>query len=88
MPQVLRLAQRMPGAQVISAMDDRPGERGPGRLHNLLFVDEDHHQRTNKDLEQVMAALSATGFDVSIIHRPTGELLSRAQIEVLASGGR
>ena len=88
LPQVLRLAQRMPGAQVISAMDDRPGERGPGRLHNLLFVDEDRRQRTNKDLEQVMAALSATGFDVSIIHRPTGELLSRAQIAVLASGGR
>ena len=81
---VEQAAPLIPRAQVITALDANPSRRGPSRLRGLIFAGGDTHQRSMKRLQMVVQRLSARGLTVSVIHRPTGEMLSEAQLGALA----
>ena len=80
---VEQAAALIPGAQVITALDSHPGRRGPSRLRGLVFSQDDTHQQTMARLQVVVRRLAARGLQVNVIHRPTGEMLSEAQLGAL-----
>ena len=81
---VEQAAPLLAGARVITAMDAHPGRRGPSRIHGLLFADNDHNRRAMSQLQRTVRRLTARGLQVTVIHRPTGELLNEAQLHALA----
>lgn len=80
---VEQAAPLIPGARVITALDDHPGQRGPSRLRGLVFAKDDTHRRSMNKLAGVVRRLAAQGLVVSVIHRPTGEILSEGQLGAL-----
>jgi hypothetical protein len=90
---VLAGAPRIPGARAITAVDERldPSAR-PSRLRRLLFAERDAEAISARALAGVVSTLSVRGYEVQVLHRPTGEILGRAQLEALsgrpASGRR
>ena len=82
---VERAAAGIPGARVVTAVDAHPATGAPGKLHSLLFADGGTEQRAARQLRAVVARLAAKGLDVNVVHRPSGELLTRAQLEALAA---
>ena len=81
---VEQAAPLIPNARVITALDAHPGRRGPSRLRNLVFSDDDTHRHAMARLHGVVRRLAARGLVVSVIHRPTGEMLSEAQLGALS----
>ncbi len=81
---VEQAAALIPRAQVVTALDDNPGRTARSRLRGLIFSGGDTHLRSMKRLHAVVQRLSARGLAVSVIHRPTGEMLSEAQLGALA----
>ena len=81
---VEKAARRLPHAHVITAIDERPHAAGPRRLRRLLFAGGQDLARAQRRLHTVCRRLSSFGFEVSVLHRPSGELLTAAQIEGLA----
>ena len=80
---VEQAAPLIPGARVITALDDHPGHSGPSRLRGLVFADDDTHRRSMAQLASVVRRLAARGLVVNVIHRPTGEMLSEVQLGAL-----
>lgn len=79
-------ARRLPHAHVITAIDEKPQAVRPGRLRRLLFSGGQDLARSQRRLHLVCKRMTALGFEVSVLHRPTGELLSALQIEALGRG--
>ena len=79
-----QVARRIPGARVITAIDQRPTAAPPSRVRRLLFSGGGGTARARRGLEQVCRRLDSLGFEVSVLHRPTGELISPAQLQVLS----
>jgi hypothetical protein len=80
---VERAAARAPKAQVITAIDERPTPTARPRWRRLLFAEAGASRRTLRSLGEVLRRLGACGYEVHVLHRPTGELLGRAQLESL-----
>lgn len=81
---VERAARRIPGARVITAIDERPQGGRPGRLRRLFFSGGQDLARAQRGLDGVCRRLDRLGFNVSVLHRPSGELLSQAQLAGLS----
>ena len=85
---VEQAARRIPGARVITAIDERPTVAPPSRVRRLLFSGGGGEARTRRGLDRVCSRLDGLGFEVSVLHRPTGELISPAQLAALAPAAR
>ncbi len=83
---VERAARRLPRARVITAIDERPYAGQPAKLRRIFFSGGQEMARAQRRLHWVCHRLSALGFEVSVLHRPSGELLSAAQLDAL--GGK
>jgi hypothetical protein len=93
------LASRLRHVRAITAVDDapQPGARGLGVLRNLFLVPRSRANGGRagtgasssaaasmaRRLGRVVGRLSRAGLTVQVIHRPSGELLSHAQLEAL-----
>jgi hypothetical protein len=79
------LASRLRHVRAITAVDDAPqaGARGLGVLRNLLLTPRSEAASVARRLGKVVGRLGRAGLAVQVIHRPSGELLSHAQLETL-----
>jgi hypothetical protein len=85
---VERLAALIPGGQAVTALDDHPGSvRAPG-WRRFLFAEPPGSARAARSVGEVARRLTRAGLEVHVLHRPSGELLGRAQLEALAPGGQ
>jgi hypothetical protein len=80
---VERAASRAPKAQVVTAVDDQPLGGPESRWRRLLFVPERGPSRSLRSLGEALRRLTACGYEVHVLHRPSGELLGRTQLEAL-----
>lgn len=80
---VVAAARLVPGAMVVTSVDRRPAEAPVGRVRRVLFSGAGRGG-VNTDLVRATEPLTRVGLDVQVLHRPTGELLSAAQIDALA----
>jgi len=76
-------ARQAPGARVITAVD---GSLGPGAApgwRRWLFAEAEDGEAARRALGKVLRRLILAGFEVHVLHRPSGELLGRAQLKAL-----
>lgn len=81
---VTSFAARLKGANVVLAIDDDLRVRRRGFAARLLFSEASVPQHNLRGLAQLIRRLTACGMHVSLVHRPSGELVPLAQLEALA----
>ncbi len=72
-----------PGARAVTAIDAEPRGPATARWRRWLFAEGGDATRARRSLAEVVRRLSARGLEVSVLHRPTGELLGPAQLSAL-----
>lgn len=82
---VERLAALIPGGQAVTALDDHPGVGAGRSWRRYLFAEPAGSARAARSVGEVARRLTRAGLEVHVLHRPSGELLGRAQLEA-ASG--
>jgi hypothetical protein len=80
------LVNKIPKARVITAVDAAIASEQPGWMRRLLFRDTRGEQRSCRGLAKVVRRLGGRGFEIHVLHRPSGELFGRAQLEALVAG--
>lgn len=80
---VEQAAGRLKGVRAIAVVDVAPEQVRPRSVRNLLFRPPSDAGVAARRLGKVVARLGRAGFSLLVIHRPTGELLGRAQLEAL-----
>jgi hypothetical protein len=81
---VVRAARFVPGARVVTALDSPPNAQPATGWRRWLFADAGSGDAARRALAKVLQRLAAAGFEIFVLHRPTGELLGRAQLHALA----
>jgi hypothetical protein len=77
-------ARQISGARVITAIDASLAPARGGRLRRLVFAPRRGDTApAQRQLALVLGRLAARGFDLHVLHRPTGEFLARAQLDAL-----
>jgi hypothetical protein len=77
---VARVASKIKGACVITTIDEQPYSAQRRSWRRFFFSDQDALHASLLQLGQVVVPLQKMGFDVYVLHRPSGELMSKAQI--------
>jgi uncharacterized protein (DUF58 family) len=81
---VVRAARYVPGARVITAVDSSPVAPSPSGWRRWLFAESADGQVSRRALGRVLQRLAGAGFEVHVLHRPSGELLGQQQLQALA----
>ncbi len=85
-PWLERLAALITGGQAVTALDDHPGALHDRGWRRYLFAEPAGTARAARSVGEVARRLTRAGLEVHVLHRPSGELLGRAQLEA-ATGG-
>jgi uncharacterized protein (DUF58 family) len=80
---VLRAARYVPGARVVTALDSSPTALPAAGWRRWLFAETQGGEAARRALGKVLSRLARAGFEVHVLHRPSGELLGRAQLQAL-----
>lgn len=80
---VERVAPLIPHGLAVTAIDEQPEVQETRSWRRLLFAEDPSSRRALRSLAEVARRLAAAGLEVQVLHRPTGELLGRAQLEAL-----
>jgi Protein of unknown function DUF58 len=84
LPLVEAVAHRISGTRVITALDAPLEPRPESRLRSLLFRPRRHAAAAARArLSGALSRLAALGFDIHVLHRPTGEFMARSQVDAL-----
>ena len=80
---VVQAARYVPGARVVTAVDSSPAEMPATGWRRWLFAETQSNEAARRALGKVLQRLIRAGFEVHVLHRPSGELLGRAQLQAL-----
>jgi uncharacterized protein (DUF58 family) len=83
-----RLASLCPGGQAVTSLDTHPAAPRGQAWRRMVFAEGDAGARAVRTLGEVVRQLVAAGLEVHVLHRPSGELLGRAQLAALGGPRR